>query len=203
MKKPSYCIFVSSLLAATIMIGCAKAPEQEFNTAKALLDSALAAEADKYVTVDFSAAQDSLNAASAEITKQKSANPMSRNFDRAKRLLASASELATNAKAKIKDEKKKMQVEVDTMFVKANSMIAQTKDMLAKAPKGKEGKPAFDDINGQIAGVDSLVGEALIMKKKGDFINARGNLKSAIAKLDTINAKLTPDLGKTLSQGKK
>ena len=203
MRKRNYCIVLASILLAALMIGCAKAPEQELSTAKSLLDSARMAEADKYVAADFAAAQDSLNAAVAEIEKQKSANSISRNFDKAKALLASASATARAAQSKAQDEKSKMQAEVDTLLVKTTGMITETKDLLAKAPKGKEGKAALEAIGSEISTVESSSAEAQTMKTSGDLVGARGKLSAGTAKLDSIKVELTTAIEKASAKTKK
>jgi hypothetical protein len=105
-------LFVSMISVA--MIGCAKVPEQELNAAKAAVDSARTAQADKYVPTEFAAAQDSLNAAVAEIEKQKSGNPLSTNYDKAKTMLVAATNAAQNARTKVDEEKAKIGTEIDS-----------------------------------------------------------------------------------------
>jgi hypothetical protein len=186
-----------------MVLGCAKVPEQELSTAKAALDSARVLEADKYVTVEFAAAQDSLNAAITEIEKQKSANRLTRSFDKAKALLASANTIARSARAKAQEEKQKVQAEVDALLTQATALIGETKELLAKAPKGKEGKAALEAIGGEILTVDSAISEAQTLKSKGDLIGARSNANACVNKLESIKSELTTAIDKTSAKSMK
>jgi len=192
---------VVPLIFAVLIAGCAKAPEQELSTAKAILDSARTAEADKYVTAEFNAAHDSLNAAIAEIEKQNTGGALTRNYDKAKAMLASASSLAKSAQSKA--EKQRMQAEVDTLLGKTSAMITETKDLLSKAPKGKEGKAALEAIGTEISTVEASVGEAQTMKTNGDLAGAQGKLSAGIAKLDSIKVELNTAIEKASAKTKK
>jgi hypothetical protein len=203
MKKNGVFLSIVAASFAVAVLGCAKVPEQELSAAKASLDSARVYEADKYAASDFTAAQDSLNAAIADIEKQKSANQLSRNFDKAKALLASASTMAQNARSKASDAKQKVQAEIDTLLVTANALIGENKDLLAKAPKGKEGKAALEAIGSEISVVESAVGEAQTLKSSGDLIGARDKTNAGIVKLNSIKGELTTAIEKTSKKSKK
>lgn len=203
MKKASILTTITGILLAVMMFGCAKAPDQKLTAAKAILDSARQAGADKYMAPQFSAAQDSLNAAMAEIEKQKSASPLSRNFDRAKALLSSASAVAQDSRMKAQEAKQKLRGEVDTMLTKAADMVTETKDLLAKAPKGKEGKAALEAIKGEIATVETWISEAQSLKTNDNLIEASGRVDAGVAKLDSIKVELTTAIEKASSKPRK
>jgi hypothetical protein len=203
MNRASTFTTIAGVLFSIMMFGCAKAPDQELNATKAILDSARLTEADKYMAPQFSAAQDSLNAAMAEIEKQKSANPLSRNFDRAKALLSSASAAAQDSRMKAQEAKQKLRGEVDSMLTKVNGMVTETKDLLSKAPKGKEGKAALEAIKGEIATVETWISEAQSLRTNDNLIEASGRVGAGAAKLDSIKAELTTAIEKTSSKSKK
>jgi hypothetical protein len=203
MKKASVLITIAGILFSILMSGCAKAPDQELSAAKSILDSAHLAEADKYVAPEFAAAQDSLNAAMAEIEKQKSANALTRNYDRAKALLASATATAQDSRMKTQEAKQKIRKEVDTELTKATAMVAETKELLAKAPKGKEGKAALEAIKGEIATVETWISEAQTMRTNDNLIEAGGRANAGVEKLDSIKVELTTAIEKASSKGKK
>ena len=70
MKKYSTIASITIALCAAFIFGCAQRPDQEMKAANVLLDSALAAQADKYATEDFKTAKDTLAGAIAEIEKK-------------------------------------------------------------------------------------------------------------------------------------
>lgn len=195
MNIKSLVIAVSATLFC--ITGCAKPPVQELNTAKAALDTARVMEADKYVAASYSAAQDSLNAAIAEIEKQKSGNALTSNYDRAKALLASATATAQSARAQAQTEKLKVQAEVDTSLTKATGLVTETKDLLSKAPKGKEGKAALEAIGNEISTVEMSLGEAQKERTDNNLMDARDKANAGIAQLDSIKGELTNAIAKT------
>jgi hypothetical protein len=202
MKKNSVYLSIVSASFAVVMLGCAKVPEQELSAAKASLDSARVYEADKYMASDFAAAQDSLKAAITEIEKQKSSNQMSRNYDKAKALLASATTLAQNARSKAADAKQKVQAEVDTLLITAAALISENKDLLAKAPKGKEGKAVLEAIGSEISAVESNIGEAKALKSSGDLIGARDKANAGIVKLESVKVEIAAAIEKPSPKAK-
>jgi hypothetical protein len=203
MKKTGFLMTIAALSIAGAMFGCSKAPQQELNAAKAILDSAAVMEADKYMPADFSAAQDSLNAAMVEIEKQKSANLLARNYDRAKSLILSATTAARHAQIQAPEEKRKVKAAVDTLLTKANAMVGEANALLAKAPKGKEGKAALEAIGNDISTVKASLSDAQALSDKGDLVSARDKANAGISKLDSIKAELTMAIEKISSKSKK
>jgi hypothetical protein len=192
-------ILVSSVLL--ISTGCSKAPDQEIGTAKAAIEAAKAVEADKYSADKFKAAEDALNAAIVEVEAQKSAFALSRNYDKAKTLLASVVSLAEGAKEGAAAEKEKVKAESETSVAAANALVAEVKGLLASAPKGKEGKEALEAISADIATIETSLSEASAAIGSGDFIGARDKAVAGTEKLESIKAELTAAIEK--SKGKK
>lgn len=194
-------LFVSMISVA--MIGCAQAPEQELSAAKAAVDSARTAQADKYVPVDFATAQDSLNAAVAEIEKQKSGNALSANYDKAKSMLVAALNAAKNARTKVDEEKAKIGTEIDSSLTKVTALVTETKDLLTKAPKGKEGQAALDAISSEITTIEASISEAQMAKADGNLFDAKDKVNAGIVKLDSIKVELTSAIEKATPSKKR
>jgi hypothetical protein len=72
MKRFKFAVSVMMVLAlALVFIGCAKPPEAEQQAAKAALDAAVAAGADKYAAADLDAAKKLWEAAEAQVKDKK------------------------------------------------------------------------------------------------------------------------------------
>ena len=72
MKHFKYSVSVMMVLAlALVFIGCAKPPEAEQKAAKAAMDAAVAAGADKYAVADLQAAKKLMEAADAQVKEKK------------------------------------------------------------------------------------------------------------------------------------
>lgn len=72
MKRFKYSVlFVMVLALALVLIGCAKPPEAEKSAAKAAMDAAVSAGADKYAAADFDAAKKLWDDTEAQMTAKK------------------------------------------------------------------------------------------------------------------------------------
>ncbi len=194
----------SSLVVGSIVFltaNCSKAPEQEIDAAKAAVEAAKEVEADRYSIDQFNAAEESLNAALVEIETQKSKFAMSRNFDKAKEMLATATTAATTAKEAAAVEKEKVKAESEAALALANTKVFEAKTLIEKAPKGKEGKEALEAISADIASVEASLVEAKTAIENGDFMGARDKAVAGSEKLESIKTELTTAIEK--SKGKK
>ncbi|MCX5847362.1 MAG: hypothetical protein NTW12_13550 [Deltaproteobacteria bacterium] len=72
MKHFKYAVsFMMVLALALVFIGCAKPPDAEKSAAKAAMDAAVAAGADKYAATDFSAAKNLWDTSEAKMNEKK------------------------------------------------------------------------------------------------------------------------------------
>jgi hypothetical protein len=189
--KRKLLIITITLLSSLMIVGCEKAPEQELSIAKAALDSARIAGAQKYLLVDFNAAQDSLNAATAEINKQKSGSILTVTYSKAKELLTSTTQTARQLSAQCQTINQKLLSDIDTSLLKANSLFSEANELLSTAQKGKTDKSTLDTITNNLSGVELLLVEIPKIKEQGDLTEAQVKINTAIENLGAIKIKLT------------
>jgi hypothetical protein len=171
-----------------MMIGCAKEPAQEITAAKAAVDAAKAAQADKYLASDFMAIQAALTSALDDIQAQAKKSPMSRSYDKAKASLVSITAKAAELKAKAAEEMAKVQTELETTLAKLNGEIAKAKDMLKKPPKAKKAKAQFDAKSKVVAAAEAKAASAQSLKTSGDMAGALDAAKAGITTLESAKA---------------
>lgn len=179
------------------LVGCAKAPQAELDAAKAALDAATSSEANLYVAVKFNEAQDSLNAAKAEIEKQNAAFALTRSYEAAKKTIASATQLATEAQNQATAEKDKVKAEAEAMVTEVQTALTSAKDLLKKAPKGKEGKEALEAIGNELTAAETSVTEATTDLTNGQFLAAKDKLMASRDKIAQISTELSDAIAKT------
>ena len=136
-------VLVVGTVATLMVVGCAKAPDQEIAAAKAAVAAVQAVEADKYLPEEARALQDSLAAALAVVEKQNGAFAMTRDYNGATQSLQALTVRAAAAQQNAVAAKEKAKVDCDSAVVKAQAALTGVRDLLLKAPKGKEGKEAF------------------------------------------------------------
>ncbi len=172
------------------IVGCAKVPEAELAEAKKSMESANAVEADKYAESELQFAQEAFNAAMAEIEKQNSANVLSRNYERAKELLAKVSSQATMAANSATSGRARAKTEVQTAVEKLKVLIAETRNLLARTPKGKSGKADVGAIQEGVTLVESALADVEQLASKGDYASAREKVAAGITKLESLKNEL-------------
>jgi ribose 1,5-bisphosphokinase PhnN len=183
-KNLTLTLFV--VLALVMVIGCAKAPQQEVDAAKAALDAAKAAEADRYLPAEFNAVQDSLNAALAEIEKQNSKFALTRNYNRAKALLASVVTLANQAKDQVGPKKEEVKAQATQLSTDLQAALDEAKKLLKKAPRGKEGREALEAMTNELTTVENSMADVTTLMNNGDFLSAKDKLAAGLEKVKSI-----------------
>ncbi len=181
-------LLVVCLLA--LLIGCAKAPQQEIDAAKAAVDAAKAGEADRYAADQFNAAQDSLDAAMAEVDQQNAKFALTRNYDKASQLLKSATESANAAAAAVAANKEQVKTEATDLIAQAQTAVSDAQALMKRAPRGKEGRAALEAIAADLSAVETSVAEANAALTGGDFLTARDKSKAALDKANSLKDEL-------------
>lgn len=196
MKVKALVTVLVVVFAMALMVGCAKVPQQELDAAKAAMDAAKAAEADRYVPELFNAAKDSLNAATAEIEKQNSKFALFRSYKRAKDLVAKATAGANDAVAQAAVKKEEVKKEAEEILAQVAPAIENVKKLMKKAPRGKEGRAALEAMNSELAAVEASLAEVNTAMTNGDFLTARDKVQANLAKVNSLTEELQAAIDK-------
>lgn len=188
------------LVILSFVVGCAKAPQELVDATKAALQEAKDLEADRYLADEFKAAQDSLNAALAEIERQNSKFALTRNYNVAKRLLDAATNLANATKEKVAAKKDEVKAEAQQITVDLQNALTEAKNLLKKAPKGKEGREALEAMQTELAGVENSLAEVTTLMDNGDFLSAKDKLNAGLAKVKQIIEELNQAIAKRIGK---
>lgn len=187
-------------LMMTLIVGCAKAPQEKMDAAKAAIDAAIAAGADKYVAEKMQAAQDSLNAAMAEIEGQNSKFALGRNFGNAARLLDSVKSLADEAAGEVAVRKEEVKNEANALWTTSQTALKEAQVLLKKAPKGKEGKAALEAIQQELTALETSLNEVPNLMAGEDFVTARDKMSAAMEKINSIKEELQNAINKRMGR---
>jgi cob(I)alamin adenosyltransferase len=187
------------VLGLALLAGCAKAPQESVDEAKAALEAARTEGADRYAPDLFNAAQDSLNAAMAEIEAQNSKFALTRNYDRAQQQLAAATAAANAAKDAVATRKDEVKTEAQNLMAEAQAAVNEVKSLMAKAPRGKEGRQVLDQMQAELSGVEASIAEGSSMMDAGDFAGARDKFQAALEKANSLKQELSDAISKKTS----
>jgi hypothetical protein len=203
MKKIHFIFALSAILALSLVLGCAKAPTEKVDAAKAALEQAKTAEADRYFADDFKALNDSLNVALVEIEKQNSRYSFSRKYSRAVALLDYSTAHAASLAEKTAARKAEVKAAVDQKVIDINLAVSEAKGLLAKAPKGKEGRQALEDMKSEITTAENTVPEITTLVNSGDYLSASDKATAVYAKVTSINDELKSAIAKVSGKARK
>jgi len=189
----------TGLIALSLMVllaGCAKEPSEQINAAKAALDSAKALEADRYVPEEYTALQDSLNAALAMVEEQNSKFALTRNFDKAQKNLEDVITMSDQTRQNAVTRKDETRMEVQQTLAEVKAALQESKELIAEAPKGKEGKAALAEIQNELTVVESSMNEVTVLINNGDYLTARDKANAGLAKVQSLNEELKGAIAK-------
>jgi hypothetical protein len=184
------------LVAAVALSSCAKAPQADYDAAKAKLDEARQAEAQKYAPSEFQAASDTLSAAQTEMEAQNGKFALVRKYGRTKSLIASAQSLAENAKQAAIEGKERTKNEAQELLTQAQAAVDSASTMISKAPKGKETKQALDEIKNDLQGAQSSLQDAHASFDREDYLEAKTTAQAVITKANELSGEIQSAMDK-------
>lgn len=186
----------SLAVLAFLFTSCAKLPEMEMTNAKAAVEAAKAAEADRYAPAEYRAVQDSLNVAMTEVENQKSKFALFRSYKKVTVKLNNVVTLANTVKENSGIKKEEVKNQAQQALAEATTLVAEVKDLIVKAPKGKEGKEALEAIQSDLALVEASLAEVSTLINNGDYLTALDKVKAANDKAASLKAELEEAIAK-------
>jgi len=188
-------IAIPVLGLALFLSSCDKVPQVELDNANVAINDAKMAQADVYLPTQYAALEDSMRVIMADVEVQKS--KWFKNFDgvrtKLSNLTAQSATVKTNTIAKIEEIKSEYQ----TAYAEVQQMIVDNQALVAKAPKGKEGREALEQIKGEISVVEISTGEAQSLFDAGNYMDALNKINAAKSKSVALNTELTEAIAKT------
>jgi len=148
--------------------GCAKPPTEELNAAKAAIDGAISAGADKFAAEDAKKLNDDLQAANKQIEAKE--------YKKAKEMLVKLKADAEALKAAIPEKKEKAKQNALSAQDEAKKAVDEAKALLEKAPKGKGTKADIEAMKADLKGLDDSLQE---IKSLIDGENYTGAIEKA------------------------
>jgi hypothetical protein len=193
--------FTYGLLVMFILAGCAKQPTEDINAAQKAVEDSKAAGSAKYAPEDTKRVDDSLTAALNEIKAQDSKFALTRNYDKAKQMLAQAKADAEKLKTDIASKKEEAKKNALAGQEAAKASIKEAKALLAKAPMGKGARADIEALKGDIKGLEDSVPELQQLIDKEDYVVATDKAKAIKEKADGVSNQIKEAMQKV--KGKK
>lgn len=194
MKNRLFLVF-AMVMMAILFSGCGKLPQESVDSAKSAVEAAKAAQADVYMAPEFKALQDSLTSVMNGIEAENS--KFMKNFDALKAKLDTLAAEAQKVAAAVPAKKEAVKAEAVAMVATVKTDLEATKALLAKAPKGKEGKAALEQISNELNVIATNV-DGIETSLEGDvnYAEALDKLNAAQKSVSDINEELTEAIAK-------
>jgi hypothetical protein len=183
-----------AIMFVTVLASCDKIPQAEIDAANAALTEAQAAGAEMYVPQDYLLVKDSLNAILAKVEVQNS--KFFKKFGECKEQLVGVTALAGELNGKTAARKEEVKKELETALEEIKVVMEENNKLFAKAPKGKEGKAALEQIKAELGVIETTVGEATNMLASGDYMPALEKVNAAKEKANSILDELKAAIAK-------
>lgn len=188
-------IAIPVLGLALFLSSCDKVPQVELDNANVAINDAKMAQADVYLPTQFAALEDSMRVVMADVEVQNS--KWMKNFDGVRTKLTNLTTMATTVQTNTLAKIEEIKVEYQTAFAEVQQMIADNKDLVEKAPKGKEGREALEQIKGEISVVEVSAAEAESLFEAGNYLDALNKINAAKTKSVELNTELVDAIAKT------
>jgi hypothetical protein len=188
-------IAIPVLGLALFLSSCDKVPQVELDNANVAINDAKMAQADVYLPTQFAALEDSMRVISADIEVQNS--KWMKNFDGVRTKLSNLTSMATTVQKNTMAKIEEIKAEYQTAFDDVQQMIVDNKALVDKAPKGKGGREALEQIKGDISVVEVSVSDAQSLFDAGNYMDALNKINAAKAKSVELNTELTEAIAKT------
>jgi hypothetical protein len=195
-KKMKNKIFMglAAIVMVVVLASCGKAPQAEIDAANTAIEAAKTAEAPVYLSADFAAVQDSMNAINAEIEAMSS--KLFKNYGVVKTKLEQTTAAANQVTANAAVKKEEVKKEVETAIAAMKTVVEENKTLITKAPRGKDGAEVLAQIKTEIATTDTAIAEAQGLYDKGAFMDALNKVKASNVMAVNNNTELKDAIAK-------
>ena len=189
-------LFISTLILAGLILGCGSVPQAKVDEAKAALDAAKGAEADRYVPDRYNAAKSAFDGAMTEVNQQDS-KLMFKSFDEAVKMLDNSIKLSKEAQQAAIDRKEAVRQELPLLMEQFEDALKQVKTLMRRAPRSKESLMALQSIQNDLDNLETIPASANNAMQNGDYIGAYNSIKGG---MDRANA-LIDELNRAIQSG--
>lgn len=185
-----YKIIAVSCIVCGLFSGCAKSPDKELAETKAAIRAAIDAEADKYMAKNFQNVQKGMEAAEAEIAKQKSSFFLSRKYTNATQLLKKTTVLANDLSKEAPRAKQNMAETVRNNLSLSDELIKITSNNIKKSSAFKN-KYLIVSLKADLNAAEDAADSAEVALKAGDILAASNNMSRFQELITQITEKIS------------
>ena len=180
---------ISVILMASLLLGCAQPPAQQFDAAQKSIEAARAGGAELYATEDFTKLKDEFAQANDELAKQEQTFSIFRSYGKADELLKRVAEHAKDVETAATKGKTEAKNAAYAGEQDAVATVVSAKRLLAKAPYGKD-RAAVESIRQDLSGLESALAALHDLIEKADYLGAVAQAKAIKGKGEALREEI-------------
>jgi hypothetical protein len=178
------------MLVLVFMVGCAKPPEADIQSAKQSIEAAQQAQAGDYAPDSLKAAEDVQAQLDAELKAQEEKFALFRSYKKASELAAQVKAKGEQAATDAKTRKEQVKQEAQTLIGEAKAALTEAEEMLKKAPKGKGTQQDIEALKGDLTAATSTVTEAESAFTAERFLDAKAKAEAAKSSIGNVKTQI-------------
>ena len=183
------------------MAGCSSPPAQELDAAKASIQGAATAGAEKYAPEDLKKLNGQLAAANDEIKAQD--EKWFKSYDKAKEMLTKVKADADSLKPTLAAKKDAAKNAAAAAQSAAKGAVDEAKSLLAKAPAGKDSRAEIEAMKADVKGLDEGLAEVEKLTASEDYTAAADKAKAISEKAVAVSDQVKKAMEKVAAGKKK
>ncbi len=191
---------ITTLLVVAFLTSCGKVPQKKIDSVLSIIDSAKDMESDIYLSSEFTAIQNSLNAVMHEVDLQKP--KLVKDFKLIDKQLDSiqikTTQLITNTVVK----KEQIKKQADSLIAALKIVVDNNAKLIVKAKKDKKGKMVVEKLKDEINSMNASFAESLSLFKKENYMDVIDKINDVKKNAEIIYAKLSEPKSKNVTKKK-
>ncbi|MDX1396632.1 MAG: hypothetical protein R3195_19785 [Gemmatimonadota bacterium] len=176
------------LVVAASLAACGDVPTAEIEAAHAAVEAARVAGAADYTPEAMAALDELSSQVTAELAAQDEKMPILRSYGRATELADSLEALAMSTTEQVATAREEVRVETEQLVADVRAALAEGEGLWTEAPRGKGTSVDLVALQGDLAGVRTVLTEAETALAEGRYVEARAKAQSALEATRGVNA---------------
>ena len=177
---------ISLFVAVAVLAGCDDPPTAELDAAKQALDTARNADAERFASSEYSAAQRAYSEAETTTNTEAERFFLFKDFEQARAQIADAKTKAMRAESSAEAEKKRQRESAEAAIAAARDAIAAAYTSLEEAPSGKGTEADIEELRAELSTADADLDAAEAAVDSEHFSDAESLAGSADLKATEV-----------------
>lgn len=176
------------LVGLAMVMGCAKPPQEQIDSAKQAIENARTAGAADYAPNSLADAENAMQQLETELAAQEKKFALLRSYKNSTAMATTAVQTAERAVADAQAGKERTRGEAEMLITQAKTAMEEANGMLATAPAGKGSQMDIEMMKADLAGVATTLAEAEAAFQAESFMQAKAKAEAAMSAASSVKS---------------